>query len=148
MSIIRLDSAHTFHEYAIDLLNNPETLTNFEESGLKFMPVDEYELMMEQLDGADYQIQTLNELLVERLQYLNELQLELPPLREEYDKMIDNYTLVLNNWCGTCKWGPRGSCDARMNYFMETYNHSEVGAKINIMKASPACKNVTNASVA
>ena len=140
MNIIRLDSGRTFHEYAIDMLNNPETLANLEESGLKFMPVDEYELMMEQLDGADYQIQTLNELLAERLQYLNELQLELPPLREEHDKMIDNYTFMLDNWCGICKWSPRASCDARMNYFMETYNHSEVGAKINIMKASPACK--------
>ena len=105
INIIRLDSVRAFHKDALDVFNNPETLTNLEESGLKLMPVDEYELMMEQLDGADYQIQTLKELIAERVKFLNELQVELAPLKEEHDELITKDVFMLDKWCGTCKWG-------------------------------------------
>lgn len=104
INIIRLDSFRAFREDAPDMFN-PETFANLEESGLKFMPVDEYELMMEQLDGADYQIQTLKELIAERVKFLNELQVELAPLKEEQDELITKDVFMLDKWCGTCKWG-------------------------------------------
>ena len=70
-----------------------------------------------------------------------DIEAKLGPIKEEYEKRLAVTTLPLDKWCGTCAWGGGGNCDARKQYFIDTYGHGEVSAKVAIMKAHPKCKN-------
>ncbi|KAL3782941.1 hypothetical protein ACHAWO_011390 [Cyclotella atomus] len=141
LNIIHLQSAHNFRESAFAMLNDPETLANLEEStGLKFIPVSEYESIQSEINEASEKLAKIQSTIQERVKEGEEKKAELGPLKEEYEKLLANSNLGLENWNGDAKWGGGGSCDARKQYFIDTYGHSEVTAKVAIMKQTPNCK--------
>ena len=124
------------------MVNDPETLETLEEAGLKFMPISEYNGMREEIDiYTDINIYHAKKDMEEKTKMLEKLQAEIGPLKEEYEKLLANNNLGLEKWCGTCLWGgPGGTCDSRKDYFIATYGHGEVSAKVAVMKQSPKCK--------
>ena len=123
------------------MVNDPETIANLEEAGLKFMPMPEYVRMQEELEAyGTERLEEKKKTLEERTKELADKQAEIGPLKEEYEKKVANSNLGLEKWCGTCPWGGSGTCDARKGYFIGTYGHNEVSAKVAIMKQSPKCK--------
>eukprot|EP00956_Cyclotella_meneghiniana_P027414 scaffold61242_cov53-Cyclotella_meneghiniana.AAC.4 len=141
INVIHLQSAHNFRENAFAMLNDPETIANLEEAGVKFITMDQYQLMKEELDGADEKIEDMKEKVAAKVKEMAEIEAKLGPIKEEYEKRLAATTLPLDKWCGTCAWGGGGNCDARKQYFIDTYGHGEVSAKVAIMKQSPKCKN-------
>ena len=122
------------------MLNDPETHANLKEAGLILIPMEDYNrakhlyaYMVKTIEGAKKDIE-------EGTKELAEKQAEIGPLKEEYEKMLTNSNLGLEKWCGTCLWGGGGTCDARKEYFIGTYGHDEVSAKVAIMKQSPKCR--------
>lgn len=141
INIIHLQSAHNFRENAFAMLNDPETIANLEEAGLKFINMDQYTLMQEELGEADKKIGEIREKTAEKAKEMADIEAKLGPIKEEYEKRLAVTTLPLDKWCGTCAWGGGGNCDARKQYFIDTYGHGELSAKVAIMKAHPKCKN-------
>ena len=140
LNIIHLQSAHNFRQNAFAMLNDPETIANLEDAGIKFIPMDSYTMMQEEIDGFDKKIESIKDKLAEKVKELADAEEKSGPLKEEYEKMVANSNLGLEKWCSTCPWGGGGTCDARKAYFMDTYGHNEVSAKLAIMKQSPKCK--------
>lgn len=123
------------------MLNDPETLSYLEAVGLKFIQTDEYEMMKQEAITAHERIEKLKEKISEREGQIIEKSAELGPLKEELDKTLAESTWGYHQWCGKCKWGGSGNCDARKQYFMDEYGHTEVSAKFNIIKKHPTCKS-------
>ena len=122
------------------MLNDPETLANLEEAGLKFIPMEEYESMRSEIDEAESKLAKIKETLAERVKEGEEKKAEIGPLQEKYDELVKNSNLGLEKWCPDCKWNGGTSCDARKAYFIAQYGHSEISAKYNVMKSAPQCK--------
>lgn len=141
LNIIHLQSAHNFRESAFAMLNDPETLSTLEESaGLKFIPLSEYNSIRSEIDEASEKLAKIHQTIQERMKEGEEKKTELGPLKEEYEKMLANSNLGLEKWKPDAAWGGGGTCNARMQYFIDTYGHSELTAKVAIMKQSPNCK--------
>lgn len=122
------------------MLNDPETLANLEESaGLKFIPQSEYDAIQSEINEASEKIAKIQATIQERIKEGEEKRTELGPLKEEYEKLLATANLGLEKWNGGARWGGGGNCDARKQYFIDTYGHSEVTAKVAIMKQSPNC---------
>ena len=122
------------------MLNDPETLATLEESaGLKFMPLSEYEAMQTEIEESASKLEKIKETIAERTKEGEEKQAELKPLKDEYEKLIAESNLGLEKWNGSAGWGGGGSCDARKQYFIDQYGHSEITAKVAVMKQSPNC---------
>ena len=49
VNIIHLQSAHSFREYTFYMLNDAETLADLEETGLKFIPITDYNALKEEV---------------------------------------------------------------------------------------------------
>lgn len=141
LNIVHLQSAHNFRESAFAMLNDPETLATLEENaGLKFIPVAEYEAMRDEINEAEERLAKIKQTIKEREKEGEAKRAELGPLKAEYEKMVANSNLGLDKWCGDCKWNGGTSCNARKQYFIDTYGNSEISSKVAIMKQSPHCK--------
>ena len=139
MNIIHLQSAHSFREYTFYMLNDAETLADLEETGLKFIPMTDYNALKEEVVIAQGKLEQLKEKIVLREQESIEKKMMLSLLKEQYDQMMAHNNLGLEKWCGTCSWSGRVTCDSRAGYFIDTYGDTEVASKIAIMKERPTC---------
>ena len=113
IDIIHLQSAHNFREHAFFMLNHPEVLSNLDETGLKFIPVADYEALKQE------ELEQLREKIALREQEGIEKKLLLSPPKEEFDQMMAHNNLGLEKWCGTCSWSGRVS-DSGVGYFNDT----------------------------
>ncbi|KAL3776057.1 hypothetical protein HJC23_008212 [Cyclotella cryptica] len=139
INLIHLQLAHNFRETAFSLVNDPETLATLEESaGLKFLSVPEYEMMMKEIEDSKSKAERVKVTIQERLKEAEEKQKELGPLTEEYDKLVKESSLGLDNFCADCSWQGRTSCSARKGYLMETYGIGDIEATVGAMTA-PQC---------
>ena len=141
INIFHFQSAHNFRDSAFAMLNDPETLSNLEAAGLKFIQTEEYEIMKQEINTAQERIEKIKEEISKREQQKIGKSAELGPLKEELDKTLAESTWGYHQWCGKCPWGGAGNCDARKQYFMDEYGHTEVSAKFNIIKKHPKCKS-------
>merc|ERR1712238_84034 len=139
INIIHFQSAHNFRDAAFQMLNDPETIANLEESSdLKFMTQGDYDSKRKEIDGAAAKSASANEVLEKRTKEDEEKQKELESLKDEYGSLYDNPLLGLNNFCGSCVWGNNMSCDQRVMYLQDTYNTKPIEAKVASM-TRPAC---------
>lgn len=139
-NVIHFQTAHTFRNAALQLVNNPETLANLEESSdLTFMTVNDYELKRKEIDTAEEKITTADEILQTRTKEFEEKQKELDSIKSEYESLYNNPLLQLNKFCGGCVWGGGGmSCNQRVQYLKDTYNTKPIEAMMNAM-GHPSC---------
>ena len=138
-NIIHLESAHNFRTFALTMLNDPETIQNLEESSdLKFLTVDVYEHMREEIDGAEAKIASVNDMLERRTKEAEEKQKELDSIEAEYDSLYGNPLLGLNAFCAGCMWANRLTCAQRVAFLKDTYNTRTISAKLGAMEL-PSC---------
>lgn len=137
--VVHFQSAHNFRDAAFELLNDPETIANIEESSdLKFMSFDDYESKRQEIVGVEDKLRSQKELLEKRIKEGEEKDKDSDAVREEYETLMKNPLLGLDKYCGSCKWQGRTSCDQRVKYLRDTYNIGEPVAKIGAMNA-PSC---------
>jgi len=92
------------------------------------------------LSMAHKKIELSQEELALREKDLAEKLKELQPYIDKYEELVKNPAVELDKYCGECRFAGRTTCDARVAYFMNTYNDSPLKAKTGIMKLEPACK--------
>eukprot|EP00584_Thalassiosira_punctigera_P002175 CAMPEP_0172534644 /NCGR_PEP_ID=MMETSP1067-20121228/6932_1 /TAXON_ID=265564 ORGANISM="Thalassiosira punctigera, Strain Tpunct2005C2" /NCGR_SAMPLE_ID=MMETSP1067 /ASSEMBLY_ACC=CAM_ASM_000444 /LENGTH=254 /DNA_ID=CAMNT_0013319459 /DNA_START=206 /DNA_END=970 /DNA_ORIENTATION=- len=140
-NIIHFQHTHNFRAAAFQLLNDPETIANIEESSrLKLMPLADYESKRSELDGVSKKIASLDEIFQVRRAEAEETKKEVDAIRPEYDTLMANKLLELNKYCGGCSWGGKTTCDARVQFLQDNYNTRLIPAKISAM-GKPSCKN-------
>ena len=129
------------------MLTDPETLAQLQElNSLKFIPMAEYTEIKNEINiYSDINLGYAKQSLETKTKDLERLQAELEVLKQEYETKYDALSadtdLGLDKWCGTCKWsGGKDTCDMRKDYFVGTYGHNEISAKVAVMKQSPKCK--------
>lgn len=133
-NIVHFQSAHNFRNAAFQLLSDPETIANIEESSdLKFMTVAEYEAKKKEIDTVAEKLKTNEEVLEKRTKEAEEKEKEIQGIREEYEKLKNDPTLGLNKYCGGCSWRGGTTCDARAQFLINTYNTRPIQAKVNTM---------------
>lgn len=141
-NIVHFQSAHHFREAAFQSLKNPETIANVEESsGLKFMAMDEYEYKKKEIEDSAVRITSLTEKLKKQNQEAEEKQKEVELVKVEYDSLVGNPLVGLDKYCGSCTWAPGKTCDARVQFMINTYNMGPIAAKVHAMGV-PSCMGV------
>jgi len=133
-NIVHFQSAHNFRNGAFQLLNEPETIANIEESSdLKFMTVSEYESKKKEIEGVQDKLRGHQEVLDKRIKEGDEKEKEVESIREEYETLMKNPLLGLDKFCGSCKYAGSTSCDARVQFLQNNYNTRPIAAKISAM---------------
>lgn len=137
--VVHFQSAHNFRSAAFQLLNDPETITNIEESSdLKFMTINEYESKRKEIDGVTEKLKGHEEVLTKRVAEADEKKKEMDGIKDEYAKLMANPLLGLDKYCGSCIWSAKTTCDGRATFLQDTYNTRPLAAKIDTMK-HPTC---------
>lgn len=138
-NVFHFQSAHNFRNAAFQLLNDPETIANLEESSeLKFMTVADHEGKHKEIDSASEKIASSNEAVEKRTKEGEEMKKEVDSIQAEYDSLRGNPLLGLDKYCGSCSWGGPTSCDKRVQYLQDTYSTRLIAAKISAM-VHPSC---------
>lgn len=139
-NVIHLQSAHNFRTMAYNSLNDPETIASLEESsGLKFMTNENYNAMTAEVAQSQAKIDAANKKLEDHTQELELKEKELAPIKEEYEKLMADPSIRVDQYCEECKWKGKTSCAERVAYLMNTYHDSPVKAKIGAMN-EPGCR--------
>eukprot|EP00580_Thalassiosira_gravida_P004276 CAMPEP_0201625564 /NCGR_PEP_ID=MMETSP0493-20130528/1312_1 /ASSEMBLY_ACC=CAM_ASM_000838 /TAXON_ID=420259 /ORGANISM="Thalassiosira gravida, Strain GMp14c1" /LENGTH=248 /DNA_ID=CAMNT_0048095565 /DNA_START=46 /DNA_END=792 /DNA_ORIENTATION=- len=132
--VVHFQSAHNFRNAAFQLLNDPETIANVEESSdLKFMTIIEYESKRKELDSVVEKKAGNEEILKKRTEEAEVKKKEVEGMREEYEKLMGNPLLQLGSFCGSCSWKAGTTCDSRVQFLKDTYNTRPIHAKLNAM---------------
>jgi len=132
--VVHFQSAHNFRNAAFQLLNDPETIANVEESSdLKFMTIIEYESKRKELDSVVEKKAGNEEILKKRTEEAEVKKKEVEGMREEYEKLMGNPLLQLDSYCGGCIWGGKTRCDTRVQFLKDTYNTRPIQAKLSAM---------------
>jgi len=138
--VVHFQSAHNFRNAAFQLLNDPETLKNIEESSdLKFMTMNDYTTKMKEIESVSEKIKGHEEVLAKRISEGEEKAKEVEGIKEEYNKLMSHPILGLDKYCGGCSWSGRTTCDGRVQFLQDTYNTRPIAAKINAMNHA-SCK--------
>lgn len=134
-NVVHFQSAHNFRNAAFQLLNDPETIANLEESSeMKFMTLQEYESKIKEIDGVQGKIESSKEVLEKRTKEAEEKQKEIDEIKDEHKKLMEDPLLGLINYNGGGRWNGKLTCDQRVQYLQDTYNTRPLIAKIDSMK--------------
>mmetsp|Transcript_31438 Transcript_31438/g.58111 ORF Transcript_31438/g.58111 Transcript_31438/m.58111 type:complete len:244 (-) Transcript_31438:615-1346(-) len=132
--VVHFQSAHNFRNAAFQLLNDPETISNIEESSdLKFMTLTDYEYKRKEIDSVTDKIASKEEALEKRTNEAEERKKEVASIKEEYESLMTNPILGLDKFCGGCAWNGKVTCEGRVQFLQATYNTRPIAAKINSM---------------
>lgn len=139
--IIHVESAHNLRAGAFQMVNNPETLATIEESsGLKLLPTDKYESMLNEIEKLENQKPDIEKKLQAKSDELEAKEKEMSAIRAEHTELWNHPLVGLNKWCGGCSWSGKINCDGRVAFLQRTYQSSTVGAKVSAM-THPSCKS-------
>mmetsp|Transcript_25986 Transcript_25986/g.40945 ORF Transcript_25986/g.40945 Transcript_25986/m.40945 type:complete len:250 (+) Transcript_25986:115-864(+) len=139
--VVHFQSAHNFRNAAFQLLNDPETIANVEESSdLKFMTIIEYESKRKELDSVVEKKAGNEEILKKRTEEAEVKKKEVEGMREEYEKLMGNPLLQLGSFCGSCSWKAGTTCDSRVQFLKDTYNTRPIQAKLSAMEKESCVK--------
>lgn len=140
-NIVQLGSARAFRRAAFELMTDPDTVKNIEESiDIKFIPADVHKSMTEEIARNREKIKDNAGLRQHEEDYAKK-KAELDGMKKEYDewKAKGDKILNLDKWCGECKGG-WGNCGARIKYLGDTYHTPEIKAKVEIMNTGKCIK--------
>jgi len=139
--VVHFQSAHDFRNTAFQLLSDPETMANIEESSdLKFMTIAEYESKRKEIDSVVRKKASHEEVLKKRTEEVEAKKKEVEGIKDEYKKLEGNPLLQLGSYCGSCSWGGKTTCDQRMYYLRDTYNTRPIAAKLSAMERESCVK--------
>jgi len=134
-NVIHIQSAHHLRDAAYAAMSDPETIQFLEaETDLRFMSAVDYESAQKEINDSLTNLEFAKTKLEERTKEFEEKQKELATVTEEKKKlMADPKFADLENFCGSCKWGPT-NCDARVAFLGTQYNVAKIPAMISLMK--------------
>lgn len=144
-NFIYLGSARALRAAAFEMVTEPQTIKYVEESlGWKFISMDVYHAITEEMRDIRKQIEERQEEIKENGKKLEKCRLEAPLVKKEHEEIMAKMNAVfpeLNKFCGECKWYGSTSCEERVHYLMQTYGSKEWESKLDLMKVTPACMN-------
>lgn len=134
--VIHTESAHHFRNATFQLLDNPDTVANIEESsGHKFMKMNEYESYVKEIDRVMELRAFIKENLENRTAILEGLQKEVESRKAEHDILWakGNEYWALDTFCGECSWYGTG-CAERVMFLKSKYKAPTLASIISTMK--------------
>ena len=139
--VVHFQSAHNFRNAAFQLLNDPETIANIEESSdLKFMTYADWESKTKEIESVTEKLKGHEEVLAKRIAEGEEKKKEVESIKAEYESLMANPVLGLDKYNGGGSWSGGTSCDTRVQFLQDTYNTRPIAAKLSAME-HPGCKN-------
>eukprot|EP00584_Thalassiosira_punctigera_P023520 CAMPEP_0172575706 /NCGR_PEP_ID=MMETSP1067-20121228/137348_1 /TAXON_ID=265564 ORGANISM="Thalassiosira punctigera, Strain Tpunct2005C2" /NCGR_SAMPLE_ID=MMETSP1067 /ASSEMBLY_ACC=CAM_ASM_000444 /LENGTH=303 /DNA_ID=CAMNT_0013368357 /DNA_START=115 /DNA_END=1026 /DNA_ORIENTATION=- len=145
--VVHLQGAHDFRAAAFQLLKDPETLANVEKSsGLKFMIMTDYESTRKEIDRLveqkvdnDKKVKEQSEAEARQKELVEAQQKEVATMAEEYGVLMMHPLIRLDNFCGSCSWAGKVTCDRRAAQMKEKHHMGAIAAKLSVMEGK-ACK--------
>lgn len=136
--IIRVKSAERLRNQMTAAVADPAFIASLEEEmEVKFMDVNEYNKLQEELKNVNPLLEKKKAELASKTEELDKLRKEVEPLRKEFETMFNDPKNPVKLWCGDCNWprgGPKKSCDTRLEFMIDTYGVAVIEGKIAIMK--------------
>jgi len=138
--LLGLPTARNFRKATFAVMNDKETLINFEENaGLKFLSVEEYESIMVEINQSANKTDLAYRIIETRNNDLKELQADMAPYDGVLDKLFE--TIGLDKWCESCHWGMKLSCLSRAESLEARYNTPKFEAMVSTMQNGKCRKN-------
>ncbi len=138
--VIHLQSAHSYRNLGLQMMSDPETRKNAEESsGLIFLDADTYKMRFAEIDIFPSQVKKLEERTKKYIADLEVAKKEHTAIKPGYDVLVTDPMLGLENFCEDCSWNGGTTCWARLNYLMDNYGVKLIKAKFELMKSTPQC---------
>lgn len=137
---LHLSSARYIRKATFALMNDQETLVNLEKNaGLKFVDMEGYNSMMDEIKGADERAKNIEVMVERRSDELAELEKERDRYAEELPKIFASTDM--DKFCGTCIWSQsqKITCIQRVEALEATYKTPKYVAMESAMKKE-ACK--------
>mmetsp|Transcript_13990 Transcript_13990/g.22968 ORF Transcript_13990/g.22968 Transcript_13990/m.22968 type:complete len:270 (-) Transcript_13990:203-1012(-) len=134
-NIIHIQSAHHIRESVYASMSDPATLQQIEaEMDMKFMSIKEYEAAKQEIQASQTVFDEVKSKLETREKELEELNTKFQAVVDEKAELMKHPKFAgLDNFCEACSWGGPGSCGARVEYLMNTYNVGKVAAMLDLM---------------
>jgi len=138
--LLGLPTARNFRKATFAVMNDKETLINFEENaGLKFLSVEEYESIMVEINTSSNKTDLAYRIIETRNNDLKELQADMAPYDGVLDKLFES--IGLDKWCESCHWGMKLSCLSRAESLEARYNTPKFEAMVSTMQNGKCRKN-------
>ena len=131
--LLGLPTARNFRKATFAVMNDKETLYNFEENtGMKFVDMEEYESMMSEINQAENKTKLADAILKTREEDLILLRKDL----SQYDGVLPGQfkTTGLDKWCDSCVWGMKMTCLNRALSLEDRYNSPKFESMMSTMK--------------
>ena len=139
--LLNFNTARNFRKATFAVMNDPVTLKSFEEdAGLKFMDIDEYNNMANEIKQSQNQTKVAGDILESRHYDLVKKHGDLHQVREEATKLRKE--LGLDQFCDTCMWSDAQqiSCSERVKTLGEKYKTPKFEAMMSAMQKE-SCRN-------
>lgn len=140
---LRLPTARNFRKASFAMMKDPDTLKSFEEnSGLKFVEMDSYDSMLQEIARADNKTKLAQSIFEKRGKELVEYSAQ----RDEMESKVKSIKASM----GLERFNPEGvyhgavadhSCQWRVNYLMTKNNVPKIKAIIHVMKRTSCQKD-------
>ena len=140
--LLNLPTARNFRKATFAVMNDRETLQNFEvNAGLKFMEMEEYNSMVSEIEQVANRTKLAESILNIRSNDLDGMEREMPIINAELQQELSS--LGLDRFCSKCMWSPRMkiTCGARVTLLAERYQTEKYPAMISAMQKESCRKN-------
>jgi len=128
--LLKLPMVHNFRRATMSLVNDRDTMINMEESsGLKFMNMDQYNLMVHEINSVTKKKAFAKSLLEESSADI-----------EKIDADMNQYRQELEKFCPPCLWSKGQSCSGRVKFLRNQYGVPRHIAKLSAMSQG-SCRN-------
>lgn len=131
--LLGLPTARNFRKATFAVMNSKETLINFEEnSGLKFLDMEKYESMVQEIEQSANKTIIAESILKARDEDLAEIAEEMA----QYDGVLPKLfkSLGLHMFCETCTWHMRLNCINRAIHVEKKYGSPKFEAMLSAME--------------
>lgn len=133
--LLNLPTARNFRKATFAVMNDRETLRNFEvNAGLKFVDMDEYEGMVLEVAKAENKTKLASSILKTRSKDLINIQEEFQHIKTETPRMLSS--LGLDKFCGSesCWWGGKMTCAGRVEWLEKQHQVTKYEAMMSAMQ--------------
>jgi len=140
--LLNLPTARNFRKATFAVMNDKETLHNFEvNAGLKFMEMEEYNSMVSEIEQVANRTKLAGSILNIRSNDLVGMEREIPIINAELQQELSS--LGLDKFCDKCMWSPRMkiTCGGRVRLLAERYQTEKYQAMMSAMQKESCRSN-------
>eukprot|EP00579_Thalassiosira_antarctica_P002991 CAMPEP_0201903092 /NCGR_PEP_ID=MMETSP0902-20130614/55298_1 /ASSEMBLY_ACC=CAM_ASM_000551 /TAXON_ID=420261 /ORGANISM="Thalassiosira antarctica, Strain CCMP982" /LENGTH=663 /DNA_ID=CAMNT_0048437125 /DNA_START=145 /DNA_END=2136 /DNA_ORIENTATION=- len=140
--LLNLPTARNFRKATFAVMNDKETLQNFEvNAGLKFMEMEEYNSMVSEIEQVANRTKLAGSILNIRSNDLVGMEREIPIINAELQQELSS--LGLDKFCDKCMWSPRMkiTCGGRVRLLAERYQTEKYQAMMSAMQKESCRSN-------